>query len=181
MESVLSLFKKLRQKSQDTYKALKTQELKLKRSFIKIQNFFTELSGNCSLDHTEKGSEAETIKSDRKNPCTCQICLSEILFHVLFEKMTQSFISLLTVHIFQDCHKKLSKSLTLKQARLRVILSSNPPCSFIKDFRVVGLKEYFPNPLESALLPQFFVFRVRDFKFWLLAYFLISSNWAKFQ
>ena len=26
-------------------------------------------------------------------------------------------------------------------------------------------KEYFPNILESALLPRFFVFEIRDFKF----------------
>jgi hypothetical protein len=30
-------------------------------------------------------------------------------------------------------------------------------------------------------LPRFFVLRVRDFKFWLLAYFFISLNCAKFQ
>ena len=40
-------------------------------------------------------------------------------------------------------------------------------------FSKVGFlwKEYFPNLLETALLPQIFVFWVRDFKFWLLAYF----------
>ena len=32
-------------------------------------------------------------------------------------------------------------------------------------------KEYLPILLESWLLPQFFVFRVTDLKFWLLAYF----------
>ena len=32
-------------------------------------------------------------------------------------------------------------------------------------------KEYFPNLLESALLPQFFVYLARDFNFWLLADF----------
>ena len=42
-------------------------------------------------------------------------------------------------------------------------------------------KEYFPNLLETWLLPRFFVFRVRDLKFWLLTYFLISFNCAKFQ
>ena len=42
-------------------------------------------------------------------------------------------------------------------------------------------REYFPNLLESALLCQIFVFGVRDFKFWLLAYSLISFNCAKFQ
>ena len=42
-------------------------------------------------------------------------------------------------------------------------------------------KEYLPNLLETWLLPQFFVFRVRDFKFWLIAYFLISFKCAKFH
>ena len=37
-------------------------------------------------------------------------------------------------------------------------------------------KEYFPNLLETGRLPRFFVYRVRDFKFWLLAYFFISFN-----
>ena len=36
------------------------------------------------------------------------------------------------------------------------------------------LKGYFPNLLETQLeLHQFLVFKVRDFKYWLLAYFLI--------
>ena len=42
-------------------------------------------------------------------------------------------------------------------------------------------KGYLPNLLESALLHQIFVFWIRDFKQWLLAYFLISFNCAKFQ
>ena len=41
--------------------------------------------------------------------------------------------------------------------------------------------EYLSNVLESALLPWFFVYWVRDFKFWLLAYFLILLNFANFQ
>ena len=47
-------------------------------------------------------------------------------------------------------------------------------------FHEYKLKEYFPNLLERVLLPQFFVFWLRDFKFWLLAYFLFSFNCAKF-
>ena len=42
-------------------------------------------------------------------------------------------------------------------------------------------KEYFPNLLETWLSPRFFVFRVRDLKFCLLAYFLNSFICAKFQ
>ena len=42
-------------------------------------------------------------------------------------------------------------------------------------------KEYFPNLLETALLCQFFVYWVSDFKYWQLAYFLIFFNRAKFQ
>ena len=42
-------------------------------------------------------------------------------------------------------------------------------------------KEHFPNPLESTLLCQILVFWVTDFKFWPLAYFLISFGYAKFQ
>ena len=42
-------------------------------------------------------------------------------------------------------------------------------------------KEYFPTLLESALLHQIFVFWVRDFKLWLLAYFSLLLTCAKFQ
>ena len=41
-------------------------------------------------------------------------------------------------------------------------------------------KGYLPNLLERWRLCQIFVFRVRDFKLWLLAYFFLF-NWAKFQ
>ena len=44
-----------------------------------------------------------------------------------------------------------------------------------------GWKEYLPNLLETALLPRFFVYWARYFKFWLLAYFLILLNCAKFE
>ena len=43
------------------------------------------------------------------------------------------------------------------------------------------VKGYLPNLLETALLHQIFVFWFRDFKLWLLAYFFISFNRAKFQ
>ena len=42
-------------------------------------------------------------------------------------------------------------------------------------------KECFPNILETWLLCLIFVFWVRDFKFWLLAYLLIFFDYAKFQ
>ena len=42
-------------------------------------------------------------------------------------------------------------------------------------------KEYFLNLLEITLLCQIFVFWVRDFKFWLLAYFFIFFDYAKFH
>ena len=42
-------------------------------------------------------------------------------------------------------------------------------------------KEYLRNLLEIWFLPWFFAFWVRDFKFWLLAYLLISLNFARFQ
>ena len=42
-------------------------------------------------------------------------------------------------------------------------------------------KGYLSNLLERWMLPHFFVFWVRDFKFWLHAYFLIFFNRAKFQ
>ena len=44
-----------------------------------------------------------------------------------------------------------------------------------------GWKEYFPNLLEITLLPRFFVYWARYFKFWLLAYFFILLNCAKFE
>ena len=47
--------------------------------------------------------------------------------------------------------------------------------------RFLNLKEYFPNLLEKWLLCQIFVFWVRDFKSWLLAYFLIFFDCTKFQ
>ena len=45
----------------------------------------------------------------------------------------------------------------------------------------VSWKEYFPNLLETVLCHQIFVFWVRGLKFWLLAYFFIFLNYAKFQ
>ena len=52
----------------------------------------------------------------------------------------------------------------------------------LRHFCLLNLwKEYLPNILESALLPRFFVYWVRDFKFCLHAYFLILLNCAKFQ
>ena len=42
-------------------------------------------------------------------------------------------------------------------------------------------KGYLPNLLEITLLDQIFVFWVRDFNFWLLAYFLIFFTSANFQ
>ena len=42
-------------------------------------------------------------------------------------------------------------------------------------------KEYLPNLLVTALLPWFFVYWARYFKFWLLAYFFILLNCAKFE
>ena len=45
-------------------------------------------------------------------------------------------------------------------------------------------KEYFPNVLETALLCQIFVYWIRDFKFWLLAYFffcLIVQSFSKIR
>ena len=47
--------------------------------------------------------------------------------------------------------------------------------------RQVNNKGYLPNLLETTLLHQIFVSWVRDFKFWLLAHFLIFFNYAKFQ
>ena len=56
------------------------------------------------------------------------------------------------------------------------------PSPFVGNFyNCLSAKEYLPNLLESALLCQIFVFWVRDFKFWLHAYFLIFFNCAKFQ
>ena len=42
-------------------------------------------------------------------------------------------------------------------------------------------KEYFPNLLETWFWGQIFVYWARYFKFWLLAYFLILLNCAKFE
>ena len=42
-------------------------------------------------------------------------------------------------------------------------------------------KKYLPNLLVITLLPRFFVYWARYFKFWLLAYFLILLNCAKFE
>ena len=41
--------------------------------------------------------------------------------------------------------------------------------------------EYLPNLLESTLLRQIFVYRIRDFKFWQLTYFIFLVNRAKFE
>ena len=41
--------------------------------------------------------------------------------------------------------------------------------------------QYLPNLLETWLLPRFFVSKVRDFKFWLLAYFLFPLTVRSFS
>ena len=61
--------------------------------------------------------------------------------------------------------------------KINSIVDTDPMVFIIKFSR----KEYFPNLMESAMFPGFCVFKLRDFKFWLLAYFLISFNRAKFQ
>ena len=50
-------------------------------------------------------------------------------------------------------------------------------------FHFFGVKKkgYLPNLLERWLLPQIFVFWVRDFKFWLLAYFFYFVWLCKFS
>ena len=53
------------------------------------------------------------------------------------------------------------------------------PSGFLPDLRTVALS--YKGMMETVRLHQFFVFRVRDFRFWLLAYVLISFNCAKFQ
>ena len=69
------------------------------------------------------------------------------------------------------------------QANAKFITSSNV---VVISFLIVILnlvvrfwKEYFPNLLEITLLCQIFVFWVKNFKFWLLAYFLIFFNTCK--
>ena len=47
--------------------------------------------------------------------------------------------------------------------------------------KISFLKGVFSKPFGNLILPRFFVFGVRDFKFWLLVCFLISFNCAKFQ
>ena len=42
-------------------------------------------------------------------------------------------------------------------------------------------KGYLPNVLVITLLPRLFVYWARYFKFWLLAYFFILLNCAKFE
>ena len=51
------------------------------------------------------------------------------------------------------------------------------------DHQGITSKEYLPNVLETTLLHQIFVYWVRDFKFWLLAYFFnfaeLCKVWAR--
>ena len=47
----------------------------------------------------------------------------------------------------------------------------NRPHQVIMEFTFFTRKGYFPNLLEITLLHQIFVYWVRDFKLWLLAYF----------
>ena len=69
--------------------------------------------------------------------------------------------------------------------RTTILLSARTCAHFLHIFFIFCNKklekEYFPNLLEITLLCQIFVFWVRDFKLWLLAYFLISFDYAKFQ
>ena len=59
--------------------------------------------------------------------------------------------------------------------------SSHKNSFCIASLKKYAYKDYLANLLETALLCQIFVFLITDFKLWLLAYFLISFNWADFQ
>ena len=87
-------------------------------------------------------------------------------------------------------HKGIKSILTTKNSYKKSpetsseISQKSNPQKFTPKFtrnRYINWKGYLPNLLESALLCQIFVFWVRDFKFWLHAYFLIFFNCAKFQ
>ena len=68
--------------------------------------------------------------------------------------------------------------------KIRYFIRSNynpDPQSSETDSENYIFKELSSKTSETALLHQIFVFKVRDFKLWLLAYFLISFNCAKFQ
>ena len=65
------------------------------------------------------------------------------------------------------------KCIFIKNVFKNVIVEKIPPALF-EVTEVCFWKGYLPKLLETALLPQFFVLWVRDFKLWLLAYFLIS-------
>ena len=89
--------------------------------------------------------------------------------------------------IFLEFWKKIPISIALKMTIknilfVKTICQKNLTTKLVKKLSKKDLKidffftkkEHFPNLLESALLHQIFVFWVRDFKQWLLAYFLIS-------
>ena len=68
------------------------------------------------------------------------------------------------------------------------VYSSEQRWALIFDFRKNEIictscpwKEYFPNLLETWFWDQIFVYWARYFKFWLLAFFLILLNCAKFE
>ena len=72
--------------------------------------------------------------------------------------------------------------LRLDHVSFQDCVQSRVQWSKIKKEAVIFIwKEYFSNLLETILLHQIFVSWVRDLKFWLLAYFLILLNCAKFQ
>ena len=81
-------------------------------------------------------------------------------------------------------HKGIKSILTTKNSYKKSpetsseISQKSNPQKFTPKFtrnRYINWKGYLPNLLESALLCQIFVFWVRDFKFWLLAYFFLFS------
>ena len=114
------------------------------------------------------------LDSSQKNPegsimllCTVAILMSKVW--VLF-KTWRYFNNTWIWSFFLDWNKQN-----------RFLAKKSWPVSISYFFSARFLKGYLPNLLESALLPRFFVFEVRDFKVWLFAYFLIFFNCAKFQ
>ena len=141
-----------------------------KRNFHKDPEFFHWTFRKLFLRPHRKASEAETIKSERKNPCTCQIWAK--FFFTFFLKNWHKVLYLYLQFMFSKKVTKSCQNLPLGLKRVQTFWKKEG-----KEVKIVlciwiSLKEGCPDFLILDLN--------RDFKFCLFLNFFMSFNCAKF-
>ena len=114
-----------------------------------------------------------------------QILMYNLFFWIIFLRFLTiaTHLSTRATNIWQD-HPVDRIFFKICQRRIKVKYCRLVNISRKKWFykgQFLKTKEYFPNLLETWFWGQLFVYWARYVKFWLLAYFLILLNCAKFE